>query len=340
MSFVGLLLILPGPNVAQAGEMAKHVPKVIEVEREKKAFAFDKGTMTREEAEGVAAYFHKKFGDDEIVTLYKIPGSANYYLVSGSLGPQVESDYGIRFSLVRKEGDSHKQLFRGRGAGDSYNLDPYFYSAEDRVLIIAESGTEYSWGLSAYEFRDGKLKHQGYLQVARWSGENYVDPIDRAAVFLRDGRYVVEFATNLRLNPGGLHPWWLVRVKEKITFVQDGDKFILSGDSVGNQVCFYFLGEPVTDDDNEVLSDLDYNYRQLMPWWEKNRISHSFQMDLPLRMIPSDGKEVVIGKDELPMSVGIILMDRKGRRKILEGVYTDVDLIAEMKEWFVRSGNR
>ena len=326
-------MILTGPIRVQAGMMVKHVPVESRIEREKKSFTFDTGTMTPAEAERVAGHFHKKYGDDETVSVYKIPGFDDHYLVSGSMDHKGVTDFGLRFFLVKKEGDSYRQLFRGRGAGDSYNLDPYFYTAEDRVLIIAESGTEYSWGLSAYEFRSGKLKALGYIDVARWSSENYVDPLDRATVFLQGGRYIVEFASNLRLNPGGLHPWWLVRVKDKITFVQDGNRFVLTGDSVGIQVCFYFLGEPVTDDDNETLSDLDYYYRQLIPWWEKNRISHSFQMDLPLRMIPSDGKEVLISREELPRSVGIVLMDRKGGKKVLDGVHTGVDLISEMKEW-------
>jgi hypothetical protein len=334
LTFIALLLIIPtGPVRAQADMMVKHVPVESNVEREKRSFTFDSGTVTLAEAERVAGHFHNKYGDDENVSVYKIPGSGDFYLVSGAMGHQEETDFGLRFFLVKKEGDDYKQLFRGRGAGDSYNLDPYFYTNADRVLIISESGTEYSWGLSAYEFRNGKLKTLGTIDVARWSGENYIDPRDRATVFLRNGQYVVEFASNLRLDPGGLHPWWLVRAKDKISFVQDGNRFILTGDSVGIQVCFYFPGEPVTDDDNEVLSDLDYYYGQLMPWWEKNGISHSFQMDLPLRMIPSDGKEVLISREELPGSVGIVLMDRKGEKKFLEGVRTGVDLILEMRAW-------
>ena len=102
------------------------------------------------------------------------------------------------------------------------------------MLILAETGTEYSWGLSAYEFRAGELTALGSLDVARWSDDNYVSALDKATVTLRDGRYVVEFAANLRLNPGGLHPWWLVRTKKNITFIQDGKSFVLTGDSVGN----------------------------------------------------------------------------------------------------------
>jgi len=56
-------------------------------------------------------------------------------------------------------------------------------------------------------------------------------------------------------------------------------------------------------------------------------------MDLPLRMIPSDGKEILISRGELPGSVGNILMDRKGAKKVLEGVLTGIDLILEMREW-------
>jgi hypothetical protein len=96
-----LLAILPVPVEAQTGPLEKHVPVESRIEKEKGSFDFDKGTMTRKEAEGVAGYLHKRYGEDETVKIYKIPEFKNYYLVSGSMGHQEETDYGVRFFLLR-----------------------------------------------------------------------------------------------------------------------------------------------------------------------------------------------------------------------------------------------
>jgi hypothetical protein len=104
--------------------------------------------------------------------------------------------------------------------GDSYILTPTFYTGRGKVLVLVEIGAEYSWGLRAYEFRDGTLVDLGPLDAALWSGENHVNPLERARVSFGSAGYRVEFPYDLTLDPGGLHQWNLPRLNDTISFTQ------------------------------------------------------------------------------------------------------------------------
>jgi hypothetical protein len=240
--------------------------------------------LAEDEARRVAEHFFQIFGDREFPFIYRIPDRDRLFLVSALRDHRGEGDFGRRFFLLEEADGSLQRTFRGRGAGDSYSLDPTFYRGDGRVLILAEMGAEYSWGLWAYDLTGSTLRDLGPLDVAFWSGENHVNPLDHARVLFERGGYLVEFRVNLDLGPGGLHPWNLIRTGDAITFEQQEERFVLSGDSIGGQVCFFYLGEAGTQDAAEVLSDIRHFYRQLVPWLERNRLSHSFQENAPLRM--------------------------------------------------------
>jgi len=162
-----------------------------------------------------------------------IPDQQGYYLVSIA-GEQIETDYGARFILLRRERKDFVELFYGRGAMDSYILNPFFYSGDTKIFILAETGTEYTWGFSAYEF-DAEKKTFAYLDalpVARvYDGEDswgeLVNPLDRARVFMKNGRYTIEFDTDIVLNPGGMEERLIKSEGGKILFHYDGKSFVM-----------------------------------------------------------------------------------------------------------------
>ena len=51
-------------------------------------------------------------------------------------------------------------------------------------------------------------------------------------------------------------------------------------------------------------------------------------------MISAGREKTLIPRSELPLALGIVLMARDGRRKVLPGVYTDVDLVSEMTAFY------
>jgi hypothetical protein len=333
-ALIGLLLVFGFAPLAWPGQLERYEPARKDVQEEERAYAYDAGMLAEDEARRVAEHFFQIFGDREFPFIYRIPDRDRLFLVSALRDHRGEGDFGRRFFLLEEADGSLQRTFRGRGAGDSYSLDPTFYRGDGRVLILAEMGAEYSWGLWAYDLTGSTLRDLGPLDVAFWSGENHVNPLDHARVLFERGGYLVEFRVNLDLGPGGLHPWNLIRTGDAITFEQQEERFVLSGDSIGGQVCFFYLGEAGTQDAAEVLSDIRHFYRQLVPWLERNRLSHSFQENAPLRMVTVGGRETTLDRPNLGSDLGTILMTKEGRMKILPGVSTDVDLILEIRPFF------
>jgi hypothetical protein len=215
-----------------AEELRYYEPELVYREENEKYFRYDK-SIPEEDARTVAEYIYRTYGEDEYPFIYTIPEQDGFYLASIG-GEQVETDYGSRFILLRRDGDNFIELFYSRGAMDSYILRPFFYIGDERILILAETGTEYTWGFSAYEF-DNEGKSFGYLgglPVARiYDGEDswgeLINPLDRARVFIEKGRYTIEFSTDIVLDPGGMDERLVESGGGKITFHYDGKDFVL-----------------------------------------------------------------------------------------------------------------
>ncbi len=203
-------------------------------------------------------------------------------------------------------------------------------------MILAEIGTEYSWGLVAYELVGSTIEYLGPLNVAAWSGENFVNPLARSKVTSGKEGYRVQFYSDLIMDPGGIYQWTLPKLKESISFVEARGRFVLDDDSVGNQACFFLIDDArlETADRGDVLSDFAYFFDQLVPWLERQRIFYSFQTDLPLSMIAAGHNEVTISGKELEQPLGVVLMLPDGRRKIIYGAHTGVDLASDMTMFF------
>jgi hypothetical protein len=138
--------------------------------------------------------------------IYRIPKVDQVYLIAAVCEDEQPDDYGLRFFLVRvSAGDIHI-LDRTRGAMDSYSLRPTLFTGEDRVLILAETGAEYSWGISAFEFAGDRLRSLGNINVARSVNEpieTTENPLPYAKTRHGGDAYVVEFYTDLVIDPGG-----------------------------------------------------------------------------------------------------------------------------------------
>lgn len=317
-------------------ELQAYVPQMEDVSESNRSFSYDATLIDRASAERVAEHFHAKFGQDESPHVYSIPGQESVYLVSAVKDHRGLEDFGWRFLLVLDEGGGLRTIYRGKGMGDSYSLLPTFFADDDEALILAEIGAEYSWGLEAYALVGKTMRYLGPLDVAAWSGENYVNPLEHSKVTSGEAGYRVQFFSDLTLDPGGIHQWTLPKLKASISFIEDRDRFVLHEDSVGSQACFFLIDETQSQagDDAEISNDFVYYFDGMVPWLDRRRISYSFQSRFPLKMIAAGHNEDTISGDELRSNAGVVLMAPNGSRKILYGVSTDVDLASEITEFF------
>jgi len=137
-----------------------------------------------------------------------------------------ERDYGARLFVLRITGESSKVIYNSRGSFDSYFLRPSFYSTDikqDPLLILAEVGTEYSWGARVFLVSpDGSAKDLGSLKVAVLDDpENDTVSVIPYTRIKADGNgYEFTFDRDVIFNPGGLedHPVSRSRIK----YVYDG----------------------------------------------------------------------------------------------------------------------
>jgi hypothetical protein len=227
------LMLIRAASILPADELRFYEPDKVYREEDSKQFAYDGKSGHEEDARIVAGYIYRTYGEDDYPFIYAIPGLQGYFLVSAG-GRQVDTDYGWRFILLRSEGDDLVELFYGRGAFDSYILDPYFYIGEKKILILAETGTEYTWGFEAYEFDiEGKtISYLDRLPVARVdesedSWGELINPLDRAQVSMENGRYTIAFTTDIVLDPGGMEERLIESHGGQIVFHYDGKSFVM-----------------------------------------------------------------------------------------------------------------
>jgi hypothetical protein len=333
-SVVVLLLFLFAPALASDTELKKYEPDVSYVEDGEERLGYDATLLELSDAQRVAGAMREMHGDAGFPLVYRIPGVDGFFLVSSYADDHGFEDHGRRLFLLQEDDGGLKGIYRGRGMADSYILRPTFFTGPGKVLILAETGTEYSWGLQAYEFAGGTLVALDSLDVAVCDGDNHVNALLQANVSFGAEGFRVDFPYDLTLDPGSPYQWDLPRLKETIRFRQDHDRFVLSDDSVGNQACFFFLGEPQEEGAAEALDDLLHYYDEMVPWLSDHDVAYSYQSSSPLHMVGAGGEEVLVDEAELELELGVVLLARDGRQKILYGVHTDVDLIHELESFF------
>jgi hypothetical protein len=223
--FFSLGLFAPAPACADELVLRKLPLHVIEAEQDGKRYWYDY-RIPRKEALALLAYFRASVSDP-VPLFYAVPGLKGYYVVSSYDEKTTADDYGRRLYLVRKGRGGYEMIDRTPGASDSYILKPVFFLGHGRMLILAEIGTEYSWGLQAYEIRNRRLTYLGLLDATIDSGENVTDPTPFAIVKLVNGRWRVEFSHDLVLDAGGLHDRTIRRKgKKPIVFELKGKEFV------------------------------------------------------------------------------------------------------------------
>ncbi len=79
-----------------------------------------------------------------------------------------EKDYGLRLFLIEKIKGKPVIRFQSHGAGDSYYMKPSVFKnvkAEKPLIILAEAGAEFSYGIGVYLLSDLQMKYIGELDV-------------------------------------------------------------------------------------------------------------------------------------------------------------------------------
>lgn len=231
-SIAGLLLLagMLAPLPAPAGTLVleKQAPELVEVVEEGARYRRDTRLGPEQAREVYRFFVRTKPGlERPFPALYAVPGASGLYLVTAAETVDRDRDYGMRVFLIRRTRTGFELLDRTRGESDSYILKPTFFTGGGRVLVLAEIGTEYAWGLAAYEVAGSRLRDLGTIDVSKEGEFDAVSPIPETTVKLRDRTWVVEFHTDLVFDPGGLNEREIKRRSGRpIVFELDGERFV------------------------------------------------------------------------------------------------------------------
>jgi len=203
-------------------------PTMIEVKMDENLRWDYDNKIARQKAETIYNYIHQKYNTEKsYAAIYSCPDRANLFvIVSGMISTQ--ENYGKRFFLIKEGEQGFSLLSNTHGMMDSYILRPIFFSANNRTIILGDTGAEYSWGVVTFEIVNDKLKDLGTIDVAKPTEEDTVNPIPDALLKLCSGKLLVEFHTDLVFDPGGYNDRLVKRVNNQpISFEYDGKKFML-----------------------------------------------------------------------------------------------------------------
>lgn len=116
-----------------------------------------------------------------------------------------KGDVGIRLMSYGRENEKFVRTYFSKGSADSYILKPSFINrcGGHQLLIFAETGAEYSWGVRVFSYDDGIIKELGSIDLAV-EGEFDAESVIPFMKFTQKGRSVViSFTKDVISDPGG-----------------------------------------------------------------------------------------------------------------------------------------
>ena len=163
--------------------------------------------------------------------LWSIPGKPDHSLVFAS-PPSVEGQpYGPRIYVIRNRAGSIDVLHTGRPMMDADFLDPAFFGDDRSVLLLADYGSEDSWGILAIHIGETGIRDLGEIPVMRPEGDaGYTESaIPAARVFLENGRYVVTFDGEILDADDAGRDKRFAKSGQRAVFVEEGNTFRFAG---------------------------------------------------------------------------------------------------------------
>jgi hypothetical protein len=162
--------------------------------------------------------------------MYQVPGRPSGWLVVASCAER-EDDYGYRLFLMEPSDTGAAIIAQTPGLMDADWVDPVWFLAPGRTLLLADIGSESSWGIIAYEVTSAGLRSLGIVPAAKpgvpemgW----HESALPYAKVRITPSGYVVEFAGDVMFDPAGPEEY-LIRGARRlpVRFRWMADRFVL-----------------------------------------------------------------------------------------------------------------
>jgi hypothetical protein len=165
----------------------------------------------------------------ELSALWNIPGSPLWKLAIINRPPEAKS-YGPQLAILRTAAGSVQIRYESVRLFDDDLVHPWFFRVGERLLILADHGSEDAYGVLALAIDGGSVRDLGQIPIARPSG---IDAFTRGAasaadVYVASSGYVVRFSGPILLDPAGENERTLAREGEVITYREVRGKLVLT----------------------------------------------------------------------------------------------------------------
>lgn len=157
-------------------------------------YQFKPDSVSNIKNEKISIDYSYEINNNKIVIGYYKPtdGKKNY--------PDSENDWGDRLFFLNEKDEV---IFKGKGVGDVYLYEPYFFKSNknDKTIIVCQLGYEYYFGGDAFILENGIIKHIGNIDIESTNMETKL--IDILNIKELDSKIIFTFKSDsLVLNPG------------------------------------------------------------------------------------------------------------------------------------------
>lgn len=130
-----------------------------------------------------------------------------------------EYDYGKRLYLFDLNQNKPVILFEAHGAMDAYSIQYTFFSnnkAGDPLVVFAEKGTEYSWGVNVYLLKDTTMQIIGYIGAMK--SKTSESAISEVSIEDKKGELIMSFTSDVDIPIDRSRETYITVPKEEIKY--------------------------------------------------------------------------------------------------------------------------
>ena len=162
----------------------------------------------------------------DVFGVWSIPARPDHYIVFAEQPTEAQATYGPQvFVAIHQFGDV-KVLHATKRMMDADYLDPAFFGSEGRLLMLADFGSEDSWGLIALDLAPGVVRDFGVIDVVHPGSIDFTESAAPVAeVSVENGQYVIKFRGEVIASSSDAPTKWFAKHGQRAVFAQVDNRF-------------------------------------------------------------------------------------------------------------------
>ena len=175
--------------------------------------------------EAIVHHFRARMSAD-VFGVWSVPDQTDRQIVFAEQ-PAADSVYGPQVFVVSRRSETVEVLHETARMMDTDFLDPAFFRGGARVLMLANFGSEDSWGLLALHLAPDPIVDLGIVDVVQPGTIDFTESaLPVVEVFVERERYVLRFRGEVIESPTDAPTKWLAKKGERAVFREVDGRFV------------------------------------------------------------------------------------------------------------------